>query len=209
MKLHWGSLLVGALLACAPPRPAPPPTPAVVDLGAVLSRSAPLGEFVDDYGEQYRITPREWLQRPHGRLLVARWEVRSSHLIALNDSSNQYDPGKWSRIDWIELDGMPPWEWAFCLTAYAAPTADSAEASRIAHPETPRTGCNGHPYTRLKRLPDSSGAMIERCHQAYLTAGSDGPKLLAVDAMIVDGTTTPPTRCGQLRSAHPAIKSSE
>ena len=52
-------------------------------------------------------------------------------------------------------------------------------------------------------------AALERCHQGYLTAGSDGPKLLAVDAMIVDSATTPPTRCGQLRSAHPAIKSSE
>lgn len=50
---------------------------------------------------------------------------------------------------------------------------------------------------------------VERCHQLYLAAGSDGPRLLAVDAIIVDSTTTPPTRCGQVRSAHPAIKSSE
>ena len=50
---------------------------------------------------------------------------------------------------------------------------------------------------------------LERCHQLYLAAGSDGPKLLAVDAVIVDSTATPPTRCGQVRSAHPAIKSSE
>ena len=51
--------------------------------------------------------------------------------------------------------------------------------------------------------------MADRCHQLYLAAGSDGPKLLAVDAIIVDSTTAPPTRCGQLRSAHPGIKSSE
>ncbi|HVX88797.1 MAG TPA: hypothetical protein VG940_07725 [Gemmatimonadales bacterium] len=49
----------------------------------------------------------------------------------------------------------------------------------------------------------------ERCHQLYLAAGSDGPRLLAVDAVIVDSSTTPPLRCGQVRSAHPAIKSSE
>ena len=182
---------------------------APVDLGVGLAHLAPLGDFIDDYGEEYKITPREWLQRPHGRLLVARWEVGGSHLIALNDSSNQYDPGKWSRIDWIKLDGMAPWEWAYCLSAYNAPTPDSAEATHLARPDTPRTGCNGHPYTRLKRQPEPSGSIIERCHQAYLTAGSDGPKLLAVDAMIVDSTTSPPTRCGQLRSAHPAIKSSE
>lgn len=202
-----GSVLV--VLACAPTSTAPPPAPAAVDLGVGLSRQAPQGEFIDDYGEQYKLTPREWLQRPHGRLLVARWELSGSYLIAQNDSTNRYDPGKWSRIDWIKLDAMAPWEWAYCLSAYNAPTPDSAEATHLARPDTPRTGCNGHPYTRLKRLPESSGAMIERCHQAYLTAGSDGPKLLAVDAMIVDSTTTPPTRCGQLRSAHPAIKSSE
>ena len=50
---------------------------------------------------------------------------------------------------------------------------------------------------------------LERCHQAYLAAGSDGPKLLAVDSMIVDSTTAPPLRCGPLRSAHPRLKSSE
>ena len=37
------------------------------------------------------------------------------------------------------------------LTAYEAPTADSAEATRTARPETPRTGCNGYPYSRMKR----------------------------------------------------------
>lgn len=50
---------------------------------------------------------------------------------------------------------------------------------------------------------------LELCHQAYLAAGSDGPKLLTVDSLVVDSTTTPPTRCGPLRSAHSAIKSSE
>lgn len=50
---------------------------------------------------------------------------------------------------------------------------------------------------------------LERCHQLYIAAGSDGPKLLAVDAMIVDSTTDPPLRCGPLRSAHPRLKSSE
>lgn len=67
------------------------------------------------------------------------------------------------------------------------------------------TGC----AAATASAPAPASAAVETCHQAYLAAGSDGPKLLAVDAMIVDSTTTPPTRCGQLRSAHPAIKSSE
>lgn len=195
------SLPLLLLLACAP---ASPPIEVAPD-----STPRPSGRYVDDYGEGYEITDATWLQQPHGLLRIRRWELRAGYLVAHNDSTNPYDPGKWSRIDWIRLDGMAPWEWAFCLSAYDAPTADSAEATRVARPDTPRTGCNGHPYTRLKRSPEPSGAMIERCHQAYLAAGSDGPRLLAVDAMIVDSTATAPLRCGQLRSAHPAIKSSE
>ena len=37
---------------------------------------------------------------------------------------------------------------------YEAPTADSAEATRTAMPETPRTGCNGYPYSRMKQIPN-------------------------------------------------------
>lgn len=57
--------------------------------------------------------------------------------------------------------------------------------------------------------PVSDAAARERCHQAYLTAGSDGPKLLAVDSLVPDSTRVPLVHCGQLRSAHPRLKSSE
>ena len=168
-----------------------------------------LGTFQDDYGERYDITKHYWAQLPHGKLLIERLDLEHGFLIAQNDSANAYDPGKWSRIDWVKLEGMAPWEWAFCLSAYDAPTADSALATRIAQRDRPRTGCNGHPFTRLKRSSPPTPSMVERCHQAYLTAGSDGPRLLAVDSLVVDDRNSPPTRCGQLRSAHPAIKSSE
>jgi hypothetical protein len=89
---------------------------------------------------------------PHGRFHIRTWHSDKGYLIAQNDTTNRYAPGKWTRIDWVKLEGMPPWEWAFCLTAYEASTADSAEATRVAHPETPRTGCNGYPYSRMKRV---------------------------------------------------------
>ncbi|CAN5907988.1 hypothetical protein BH11GEM2_BH11GEM2_35000 [soil metagenome] len=56
----------------------------------------------------------------------------------------------WSRIDWIRLE-MAPYEWAFCLSAYAAPTQEAALATTTARRDAPRTGCNGHPFSRMRR----------------------------------------------------------
>lgn len=178
---------------------------------AVASQAAthPLGRFVDDYGEHYEISASVWTQLPHGRYLVQKVDPAHHFLIARNDSANRYDPGKWTRIDFVPLREMKPWSWAFCLSAYDAPSAAAAEGTTIARVDSLRSGCNGHPFTRLRPEPPDRDALLERCHQLYLAAGSDGPKLLAVDAVIVDSTADPPLRCGPLRSAHPRLKSSE
>lgn len=126
-----------ALAGCAPrlaTHPAPP------DL---------LGAFVDDYNNAYAITPETWTQLPHGRFHVARWDAET--LIARNDSANSHAPGLWTRIDWVRLDGMAPYTWAFCLTAYESPTQADAEAAPAADRATPRTGCNGYPFSRMRR----------------------------------------------------------
>ena len=204
-----GALLL-FILACTPHH-VTPPTPDAVQPPAELI----LGTFADDYGETHLVRADEWVEG-HGLLHIVRWDTTQHYLIAWNDSANKYDPGKWSRIDWVEFRGMAPFDWGFCLSAYDAPTADSAAATRVVHPATPRTGCNGHPYTRMRSIQvvplagrTSDSLALERCHQAYLTAGSDGPKLLAVDSLVPDPTRAPPVHCGQLRSAHPRLKSSE
>ena len=79
----------------------------------------------------------------------SRWDGQT--LIAQNDSANAYAPGLWTRIDWVRLDGMAPYTWAFCLTAYDAPTRAAAEATPPADRATPRTGCNGYPFSRMRR----------------------------------------------------------
>ena len=110
-----------------------------------------LGEFEDDYGIHYSISEREWHQHPESRYRVVRWQSDAQYLIAQNDAANPSDAGLWTRIDWIELSEMPPYQWAFCLSAYAAPTATEAERAIIAQRDTPRTGCNGHPFSRMRR----------------------------------------------------------
>ena len=57
--------------------------------------------------------------------------------------------GLFTRIDWVRLD-MAPFTWAFCMTAYKATPADSAEATQPAKRDVPRTGCNGFPFSRMK-----------------------------------------------------------
>jgi hypothetical protein len=132
-----------AVAACRRPAPGPatPMTPPPVVLG----------DFEDDYGGRHTISANEWIQHPSNRFRIVRWASGQQFLVAENDSINKTDGGKWTRIDWIALEGMPPWEWAFCFSAYNAPTAAAAESTSVAKRDTPRTGCNGFPFSRLKR----------------------------------------------------------
>lgn len=110
-----------------------------------------LGEFVDDYGIRHRIGERTWTQLPAARYHIFRWQPEREYLIAQNDSANKSDPGLWTRIDWLKLEGMAPYEWGFCLSAYKAPSAATAESVTVARRDTPRTGCNGFPFSRMRR----------------------------------------------------------
>lgn len=113
-----------------------------------------LGNFQDDYGNRFTITPTDWLHRPRSRYHIVKWDVAKQYAIAQNDSSNPGQPRRWTRLDWMELPGMPPYEWGFCLTAYDAASAADAEATPAARRETPKTGCNGFPFSRMRRIQD-------------------------------------------------------
>lgn len=121
-----------------------------------------LGRYVDDYGNRYRIGAEEWTQAPHGRFHIVHWQVDRMYLIAWNDAANAYAPGKWTRIDWMRFEGMPPYRWGFCLTAYEAPTRAAAESTPAPDRSQPRTGCGGYPFSRMAidtlAPADSTGA---------------------------------------------------
>jgi len=113
-----------------------------------------LGSFLDDYGAEYRITATEWSQLPRARYQIVRWNLAHQYAIARNDPANPADGGRWTRIDWLELTDSPPYAWAFCYSSYDAPTAAAAETVSVANRSTPRTGCNGFPFSRMRR-PDT------------------------------------------------------
>ena len=139
---RWIVCLLSLLIGCAPRVGAPEGPPDLV-----------VGAFADDYGSTYEITARTWVHRGYARYHVVRWRAgpEGGYLVAWNDESNPADAGLWTRIDWVRLDEMAPYDWAFCLSAYNAPTAAAAESTQVARPATPRTGCNGHPFTRMQR----------------------------------------------------------
>src|SRR5687768_11394860 len=106
--------VLGILLlsgACrATPRPAEIPPPLI------------MGEFEDDYGAGYTIAPREW-RHGRARYHIIKLNAQQQYLIAQNDAGNPGDPLLFTRIDWLSITGMPPYEWAFCMTAFNAATA--------------------------------------------------------------------------------------
>jgi hypothetical protein len=115
-----------------------------------------LGTFRDDYGGTHVVSADWWQQGGYrdsaDRYRIVKWSAAGRYLIAQNAATNASASDKWTRIDWVPLDGMAPWTWAFCFTAYDAPTRDAAEAA-TADQANPRTGCNGYPFSRMARVP--------------------------------------------------------
>lgn len=110
------------------------------------------GEFEDDYGIKYSIDQNEWLQLPHAQYHILKWAISDQYLIARNDEANPGEAGLWTRIDWVEFSEMPPFEWGFCVSAYDASSAEAAKAVDIVKRDAPRTGCNGHPFSQMRRI---------------------------------------------------------
>ncbi len=181
-------LLTLALLAAGRPAPAqsrtPEPPPAAL-----------LGRFTDDYGNGFEITPALFAQQPHGRFHIVEWHAREQFFIARNDSANRADPGRWTRVDWMPFEGMAPYTWGFCLTAYRAASREAARATPPADRVAPRTGCNGFPFSRMKPA------------EALPVSAPSQPQGGALSSIAPPARFADPERAAKLRSAFPAIDS--
>jgi hypothetical protein len=110
------------------------------------------GDFADDYSGRFSISDTLWFQRPRNRFRIVEWHEDEMYLIAQNAPDDPTAPDKWTRIDWIMLENMKPFTWGFCLTVYDAVSRDAAHSAPAARRSTPRTGCNGFPFTRMQRI---------------------------------------------------------
>lgn len=143
------ALALLALLAFAGCGAPPPPSRAPAGL---------VGDWVDDYDIRYTIVDSLWFQHPRSGYQILRWDkdTAGTFLVARNRPENTANGGLYTRIDWVALPESPPWEWAFCLTTWDANSAAGAAAAPTPDRTTLRTGCGGHPFSRMRRVPADS-----------------------------------------------------
>lgn len=108
--------------------------------------------FTDDYGIKYSITENLWIQEPSAKYHILWWDKEKQYLIAKNDAKNKSDAGLYTRIDYMQFKGMEPYTWGFCLSVYNAATDSiAAYGPNKTDRSNPRKGCNGFPFSRMKR----------------------------------------------------------
>lgn len=150
MRRHSPAILAVLILAATTASAAP--------LGRETLPSFMIGRFVDDYGIEYRISQLHWHQLPDSRFDIGPIiNVDDRYLVArLSDDIDAGDrPGRWVRIDWLELEEGSEYPWAFCYAAYEQASMEAALAGTASDRSTPRTGCNGFPFSRMRPIGDS------------------------------------------------------
>jgi hypothetical protein len=110
-----------------------------------------LGNFTDDYKITYTINDTLWIQHPNAKYHIIKWNPEKQYLVARNGVDNKTDGNKYTRIDYMTFTGMDPFLWGFCLTTYDAATDKIAEETAAADRQNPKKGCNGYPFSRMKK----------------------------------------------------------
>lgn len=110
-----------------------------------------IGNFQDDYNIDYSITDSTWILYPNYHYQILIHDKVEQYLICKNGINNSSEAGLFSRIDYIKLEENNDYKWAFCLSRYNAETAEEAKASQAADKSNPMKGCNGFPFSRMKR----------------------------------------------------------
>jgi hypothetical protein len=109
------------------------------------------GDFEDDYGIRYNINDSVWTQLPKTRYHILKLNSEEQYVIARNDAKNPSEAGLFTRIDYMAFNNMEPFLWGFCLSVYNAKSDSLAETTYKADRQNPRKGCNGFPFSRMKK----------------------------------------------------------
>ncbi len=109
------------------------------------------GQFTDDYAISYAINDTLFQLGSSARYHILEWDESQQYLLVRNDENNPSEKGLYSRIDYMQFTNMKPYLWGFCLIVYNAPNIATAKKVLPADRENPKKGCNGFPFSRMKR----------------------------------------------------------
>jgi hypothetical protein len=151
-RTKWTFFCTLWLTACAGDEPVGDETGLPDDTGQAANSTGLeiAGSYTDDFGSTWSIDEVQIVLGYPGYapslFSVVRYDNDADVIIAQNDPSNPYSGGMYSRFDWY-VDGAALW---ICQTAYAAASAEEAEATPAADRTDPATsGCGGFPWTGL------------------------------------------------------------
>ena len=149
MSLRGTMTVVAALAGCGeePVNSEPVDSGLTDDEGLAIA-----GSYVDQYGTEHDITESSWTQTfggyPPSVFDIAVHDNVQEWLVAHNDDANPFNPGAWSRFDWV---GGGDGHLYYCQTTFDAPDQDSAEqTARPADTDPATSGCGGFPWTDLQ-----------------------------------------------------------
>ncbi|MBS1729422.1 MAG: hypothetical protein JSS67_01455 [Bacteroidetes bacterium] len=109
------------------------------------------GNFSDDYDIQYTINDTVWLQYPNTKYHILFVDTNAQYILAKNDINNPTDKALYTRIDFMYFQKMSPYTWGYCLSVFNAHSLEEAREKAAADRSNPRTGCNGYPFSRMKK----------------------------------------------------------
>lgn len=142
MRRSFFAVVLAVIVGCAGDDTKTNDTGTPTDEGLTLE-----GEWTDDFGTAHVITLDRWTQQ-FGDYPPYVFEIDSfgaDSLIARNGDDNGYNPGDWSRFDWVFVEGDP---WV-CQIVFDAADADAAAAAPRADDSDLDAGCGGFPFTHL------------------------------------------------------------
>lgn len=158
--LHAG--LNGGVILEPQPRPLPMTLRSIPVLFALLLVAAcarpspelalPVGSLMDDYSFRYVISDSSWMQKPGNAYVIAH-QAWDEQMIILEHPATDSTTTTWTRVDWIPLEGMAPWTWAYCYSAWDLPSLQDAFDTAHADRTNPREGCGGFPFSRMQPAP--------------------------------------------------------
>lgn len=123
-----------------------------VTKNSVQPSSVFFGSFEDDYGIEYKITPKQFIQEPRIVYNILEWNTKEQYIITQNAADNPSEANLFTRIDYVDLKNMEPFTWGFCYTTYNSASAKMAKATAAADRDNPKKGCGGYPFSRMKKM---------------------------------------------------------